>query len=525
MKFKPFTSLALLAAVSIVTSVSPVMAASTVPMTPSAKVVLQAPLQPSGTFFASTDPNKQNVDYLVLKAGETRRIPLSAGILKRLWVTALEPDKIDLFLQNGAKSPLLLAGKAAEGEFYQKAFTFYPEAKTPAPLVRLNKDAALIVTNNFKGENKFFYQSYVVPNETNGPGYASFDSKTIALSRQVKIQGGDNSAPLDIAAGGKSGVVSELRIKLTPATLDTWSKVFLRIDRLKITSRKGERLRATSEGNSRIVFAPLSALAGQFYALKPVDNAMTSFDGKTLTLRWPMPFDATKDNMQVNLENRGSQPVDSRLDLTIRTTSAPSPYLFCALSGSGLSQKGKPLNILKATGEGVLTGLNFAVAPTASSPKRAFAYLEGNESIIADGRTFEGTGTEDFFNSAWYFPKEGFSRPFHGMTFKSELPPRVSAYRLLIRDALPFKKELNFLQEVGRNNNSDDLEYRWVAFWYQKAPVNYDIADSLQVAAAPPAGSGGEQPAGSGSSALIWIAFIVAAIVGFGWTLTRKKRA
>jgi hypothetical protein len=146
--------------------------------------------------------------------------------------------------------------------------------------------------------------------------------------------------------------------------------------------------------------------------------------------------------------------------------------------------------MLNVTGQGAFAGLVLGIEPAPESSRQTFAYLEGNETITADGKTYEGTGTEDFFNSAWYFPDEPFSQAYHGMTFKSQSPPQVSAYRFMIPDAIPFQKTLNFAFEHGKGNNSDDLEYRWVAFWYQKPTFNFEVSDDLQGGASAAQGDG-----------------------------------
>jgi hypothetical protein len=123
--------------------------------------------------------------------------------------------------------------------------------------------------------------------------------------------------------------------------------------------------------------------------------------------------------------------------------------------------------------------LRLAIAPAPESARRAFAYLEGNETLVADGKVYEGTGTEDFFNSAWYFPDKPFVRAYGGLTEKNALPPRVAMYRLMIGDAVPFKRDFRFDFEVGNGNNADDLEWRWLAFWYQKEDGSFEIKDAL----------------------------------------------
>lgn len=330
--------------------------------------LLKAPMQQPYDWFASTDPKNENADYIPLKPGETKRVPLKAGTLLRLWSTAFEPDKITIVLQNGEQRvELLKDNKAKLGELYQKAFTFYPTEKTPAAVRILKDGAVLIATNHSKTDNKWFYQVTV------GKGvYGSFLS---------------SKAPNDTKPPA-----------FDPTSLDD------------------------------IIKAP--ALEGQ----------------KLLTL-----------------------PADAK-----------TPYHLVSAYGSARSVKGQPIPILKVAGEGAFVGLVLDIRPAADTTRRTFAYLEGNETLIADGRKYEGTGTEDYFNSAWYYPEKAFRRQYHGMTFKGQDPPRVTTYRWMIPDAVPFKKSFEFQLEHGNGNNSNDLEYRWVAFWYQKAPFNFEIKDALQ---------------------------------------------
>src|SRR5690606_8993793 len=124
--------------------------------------LLNAPNLPPYEWFASTDPQNKNADYIPLKPGETRRVPLTAGNLERLWSTAFEPENITLVLQNGnQRVDLLRDRKARFGGLYKKAFTFYPTGSTPAAARELKSGAALIATNHSKEENKWFYQATV----------------------------------------------------------------------------------------------------------------------------------------------------------------------------------------------------------------------------------------------------------------------------------------------------------------------------------------------------------------------------
>jgi hypothetical protein len=197
--------------------------------------------------------------------------------------------------------------------------------------------------------------------------------------------------------------------------------------------------------------------------------------------------------------------------------------------------KKQAMPILSAKGEGAFVGLRMAIMPAPESARRAFAYLEGNETLVADGKVYEGTGTEDFFNSAWYFPDKPFVRAYGGMTEKNALPPRVAMFRLMIGDAVPFKRDFRFDFEVGKGNNADDLEWRWLAFWYQKEGGSFQIKDALGGNGAP-----GEAVRGDGlnenanavrsipalplwAELILGVVLLAVVVLGLGAIVRRKK--
>lgn len=464
------------------------------------------------TWFASTDPRHKNHDYLELKAGETRHIPLAAGRLERLWCTATEPDKVSVELSTGPSGEgregnslvLLDQGRAHAGTFYEKALALYPVGSAVG-LNQLSTGAALIVTNRAADTNKFFYQVAIRP----GVKTAVPPPRATAIDRvrQNKQLAAGERWTFFTAQGPQ--IVNEVELVLNPATLDAWRSV-------RLVERWGS-------DKQDAVNVPLLAFAAQFFGLQAVDNAVCSFDGKTLRMRAPMPLGGTAGGT-LSLLNTGSAPVQATVSVSsAKTTGAIPPYSFCAVYGSTRTQRGRPVQMLKASGSGFFIGLALGIEPAPGSPRRLFAYLEGNETITADGKTYEGTGAEDFFDSAWYFPEKPFSQPYYGMTFKHKLPPQVSMYRLMIPDAMPFQKSLTFAFEHGSHNNSDDLLYRWVAFWYQKSPLQFQVADTLS--AVPPAGSASEpaRAAGDGTSKIIAVLVGLAGISA-GLFAARKLR-
>ena len=98
-------------------------------------------------------------------------------------------------------------------------------------------------------------------------------------------------------------------------------------------------------------------------------------------------------------------------------------------------------------------------------------FIDGNQSP-----DLHGTGTEDYFNTAWC-PKEEFMTPYFGYPrihlaensakrFDIGWTGRTHVYRFHITDPVYFDKSLKFSIEHGHNNVLV-LEMRTVAYWYQ----------------------------------------------------------
>jgi len=100
------------------------------------------------------------------------------------------------------------------------------------------------------------------------------------------------------------------------------------------------------------------------------------------------------------------------------------------------------------------------------------SFLEGDEMIEVDGEkepSIRGTGTEDYFNSGWYFNQGEFAAPYHGLIIKDDSLGRIAAYRFHVLDVIPFKKSIRALIEHG-DRNTEVADYSSTAYWYQKEP-------------------------------------------------------
>ncbi len=188
---------------------------------------------------------------------------------------------------------------------------------------------------------------------------------------------------------------------------------------------------------------------------------------------WPMPF---ARRGRITVENRSKATVDRlyyNLDVEApdrAPTPADSTLYFHAQFRRVTTRRGEPVTLLDATGRGHYVGTLLSMQPRRG---RSLWYLEGNERVFVDADTAPrvlGTGTEDYFNSGWYFNTGPYSAPAHGLTIKDTLSGRVSAYRWHIDDAIPFARRLRFTIEHGGTNDAPGTDYSSVAYWYQTHP-------------------------------------------------------
>lgn len=103
-------------------------------------------------------------------------------------------------------------------------------------------------------------------------------------------------------------------------------------------------------------------------------------------------------------------------------------------------------------------------------------YGEGDDMFFIDGDklpTIYGTGTEDYFNTA-FCPTQEYSAPYHGVIVNQGTPDfrwkgKNSLYRYHIEDPIFFEKSIKFSIEHGHANTLS-LDYSSTAYWYQTEP-------------------------------------------------------
>lgn len=154
------------------------------------------------------------------------------------------------------------------------------------------------------------------------------------------------------------------------------------------------------------------------------------------------------------------------------TTPVPPPEGSERFGGRNLSDKENYL-VLEAEGHGHFIGCNLSVDRSLAEPTH-----EGDDMFMIDDDTWppslHGTGTEDYFGSAWSYPCKEFQGPYQGGTVYGEYELEASvgqltAYRFHLEDPIAFQKRIRFSIEHGHANECR-ADYSSVAYWYQREP-------------------------------------------------------
>jgi hypothetical protein len=202
---------------------------------------------------------------------------------------------------------------------------------------------------------------------------------------------------------------------------------------------------------------------------------------------WPMPF---KKSIRVEVVNQSQAKNINLLYYNIdwiKKDKLPknTPYFYARYRQEYPTQKGKDYLILETEGKGHYVGTVMAVR--SRSPQW---FGEGDEKIYIDGETepsIWGTGTEDYFLSAWGL-KSNVNTPYFGTVYydHSNIGGHTSAYRWHIADPVVFGKSIKVTIEHGgwisADENKERRTHSWnereddfatVAYWYQTGTPAY----------------------------------------------------
>ena len=203
-------------------------------------------------------------------------------------------------------------------------------------------------------------------------------------------------------------------------------------------------------------------------------------DADSYNCFWRMPF---KKSIRIEIENQGDKPI-SLLYYNIDWIKQDkidhdAPYFYAQYRQEYPAAHGKDYVLLETKGKGHYVGTVMSVRT------RSPAWFgEGDEKIAIDGEakpSIWGTGTEDYFLSAWGLKKT--STPYFGVPQFDQwgiVGGHTSAYRWHLNDPFVFNSAIKVAFEhygwISVDENPDHKTNSWnereddyssVAFWYQ----------------------------------------------------------
>ena len=208
-------------------------------------------------------------------------------------------------------------------------------------------------------------------------------------------------------------------------------------------------------------------------------------DGDSYNCFWHMPF---RESARIEVVNQSTKPIRklyNNIDWIKKESLPENTMYFCAQYRQEYpARNGKDYLVLDAKGKGYYVGTVYAVRT------RSPAWFgEGDEKIYIDGEkkpSIRGTGTEDYFLSAWGLKKN--STPYFGVPYLNQ-PDRIvgqmtCSYRWHIHDPLVFNTGIRVTFEtfgwMSADENKEHKAHSWnereddftsVAFWYQTGPT------------------------------------------------------
>lgn len=213
-----------------------------------------------------------------------------------------------------------------------------------------------------------------------------------------------------------------------------------------------------------------------------------------LYLRLPMPF---RHSAQISL-CAGEDILSTKVRYEIYEQ--PCSGNPCQLHISHLSYEigaddRNDITLLSAEGSGRLVGI--VCSMDSDCGVNESSYLEGDEHIYIDGSRsprINGTGTEDFYNGAYYWLSGAHSRPLFGCPYNAkwkngstdpctdDATYKSTGYRFMLGDSVPFLRSLRFDMEHGFMNDRYE-KGEATLFYYLNPHALLTASDEMQAAA------------------------------------------
>ncbi|MBD3176737.1 MAG: DUF2961 domain-containing protein [Armatimonadia bacterium] len=249
-------------------------------------------------------------------------------------------------------------------------------------------------------------------------------------------------------------------------------------------------LRIYYDGNDRPgVEAPL----GDFFAnsfgkrAEVISVPVAVEDADSYNCFWRMPF---RESCRIEIINQSDKNISLlyyNIDwIQLDDLDEDTPYFYAQYRQEYPVEQGSDYVILDTEGRGHYVGTVLSVRTRSPS-----WFGEGDEKIYIDGEDFPsiwGTGTEDYFLSAWGLQTT--STPYFGTPYFDQwgiVGGHTSAYRWHIADPIVFQDSIRVTIEhwgwISPDETPDYRSHSWnereddyssVAFWYQTGEPTFD---------------------------------------------------
>jgi len=209
-------------------------------------------------------------------------------------------------------------------------------------------------------------------------------------------------------------------------------------------------------------------------------------DADSYNCFWRMPFHKSAKIEIVNQSAKSINLLYYNIDwIKLDKLPKDTPHFYAQYRQEYPVEQGKDYTLLETTGRGHLVGAVLAVRSRSPS-----WFGEGDEKIYIDGEdkpSIWGTGTEDYFLSAWGLQTT--STPYAGTPYFDQwgiVGGHTSAYRWHLNDPIVFQKSIKFTIEhwgwISPDENKENRAMSWnerqddyssVAYWYQQGPSTF----------------------------------------------------
>lgn len=391
-----------------------------------------------------------------------------AGELIRFWMTALslphfplDDEMLRIYVDDDptprVQVPLAAVVDGSAGEMFAPPFGLAAVDRMAWRYPVVFGTKLVVALDGLGPFDLYYHQSEVLrSNEPRAAGSSRLAARdaAIASTTSTNVPPPFGEAKTVVLAPDQTQIVAALN---GPATLGS-----VRVDSQGDLSQIWLRLEIDGVSTAHLplldVFAASAGAApGRTLALGP-----------GLELRLPIPF---AEASVWTLENRGTASVT--LTLAFRgVPGAPAGggrRLHIVQSETEDAVPSHP--IANVSGPGRLVGVCLLLAGrTDATFTDPFNFLEGDERFTLDGQRSDGTGTEDYLDSAFYFLGGAFASPFAaawGISSQGALG-RVSGCRWHVQnDVVDFEHGLALELEVGAAAPTLLERYRSVAYVYR----------------------------------------------------------